>query len=82
VNGTVIDGGNHTIDINLNDGISVPTDMIFILEVMQDWPLVHNSSYPVNNVGVVVMNSRSVYYNKSLLFINPEGLPFTMYYAL
>jgi hypothetical protein len=76
------DGGNHTVDIIYDDGISTPTTMSFNLEIMQDWPLVYNVSYVVNNIGVVVMNSRTVYYNQSLLFTNPEGLPFTMYYAL
>jgi hypothetical protein len=33
-------------------------------------------------MGVIVMNSKSVYYDKMLLFTNPEGLPFSMYYAL
>lgn len=75
-------GGNHTIQITFDDGISIPAVQTFNLEIMQNWPLIYNTSYMVDNIGVIVMNNKSVYYNVSWLFSNPEGLPFTMYYAL
>ncbi len=66
----------------MDDSISIATTSTFNLEVMQDWPLVYNTSYTVDNMGVVVMNYKTVFYNMSLLFTNPEGLPYTTYYAL
>ena len=48
---------------------------------MYNWPLVRNESYEVENVNVVVMNLKIVYYDMSLLFSDPEDEPITYFYA-
>ena len=74
-------GGNQSITVIFSDGISVPVNYTFNLDIKQFWPLVQNMSYPVDNVGLVVMNSKFVFFNQSYLFTDPQNKSFSMYYS-
>ena len=48
---------------------------------MEFFPLVWNTSYTVDPIGLVVMNTKIVYYNVTLLFTDPQNETYYMYYA-
>ena len=55
--------------------------MEYNLEVLFDWPLIWNQSTSVDNVKMIVMNTKVVTYNAEELFINPEPFPFDIMFA-
>lgn len=52
--------------------------MNFTIEVIQNWPLNQLISLP--NINIIVQNFFSFDFNKSEIFENPEGEPFTMFF--
>ena len=73
--------GNHTFKLRYDDYVSAPVYNTFIVEIIPNWPLIALTVEIPNRIGIVD-NWFFYDYNKSELFQNPEGNPFTMYFRL
>lgn len=63
-----------------DDGISNPTDMLFDIVIINDYPLTINQTTLVENFKMIVYSLKFIKYDASDLFNDPEGLPFEITY--
>ncbi|CDW86063.1 cadg multi-domain protein [Stylonychia lemnae] len=70
-------GGNHSIQFQCDDSITVPTVLLFKVEIIQNWPL--NIISPIKDLSTQANSAFIKFINVSNVFIDPEGKNFTYF---
>ena len=71
-------GGNHSVEIKYDDGISAINTMAFVVEVIPNYPIVLKQFFL--DINALVDNKFEFNYKYSDYFEDPEGMPYYAYF--